>query len=105
MGTLRTIVTALRGRGKGAGVVWAVILLAFATSLTAGSIVHAQDLDEIDALNCQIGELYSNRKYVEATPLAEHYVDLARQLYGEDSPEFRDSHYLAGFPIQVRRPL
>ena len=50
--------------------------------------MQAQDLDEIDALNRQIGELYSKQKYADAIPLAERYVDLVRQRYGEENPEF-----------------
>jgi esterase/lipase superfamily enzyme len=79
-----------RGK-KGPGVVRALIWLTLATSLAAatmGGPARAQGSDELDALNSQIAKLYSDGKYAEATPLAEHYVDLARQRYGEEHPEF-----------------
>src|SRR5262245_33223636 len=76
--------------GKGPGVVRTLIWLALATLLASAVMagaVRAQGSNELDALNRQIEELRSHGKYAEATLLAERYVRLARQRYGEADPE------------------
>jgi hypothetical protein len=35
-----------------------------------------------------VSELYSDGNYAEAIPLAEQYVAIARQLYGQEHTEF-----------------
>jgi esterase/lipase superfamily enzyme/Tfp pilus assembly protein PilF len=69
----------------------AVIWFVFAVSLAfpaMGGSVPAQSSDEIDSLNRQVEELHAEGKNAEALPMAERYVALTRQRYGEESAEF-----------------
>ena len=65
--------------------------LALALSLIAATVsggVRAQSYDELGTLNRQLDKLHSNGKDAEAVPLAERYVALARQRYGEEHSEY-----------------
>ena len=42
--------------------------------------------EELNILNQQVSQLYQTGRYGEATPLAERYVDLAKDRHGEDHP-------------------
>ena len=52
--------------------------------------LHAQrhEPDELAPLRGQVSQLYSEGKYSEAIPLAEEYVAIARQRYGNEHTEF-----------------
>src|SRR5512144_2344679 len=67
----------------------ALLLLAalFAVPASSGS-ARAQGTDDLDRLNHEIERLYGENKVAAAIPLAERYVALARQRYGEDNPEY-----------------
>jgi len=66
-----------------------VFLLAILLAATAGvSRAHAQSAGDLGRLNHEIERLYGENKIAAAVPLAERYVELARQRYGEDNPEF-----------------
>jgi len=89
-GTLSNVPSKHCRAGKGPGVVRALIRLALATLLASAVMagpVRAQGSNGLDALNRQIEELHSRGQYAEATLLAERYVRLARQRYGEADPE------------------
>lgn len=61
----------------------------FALLGSVGSVhVHAQRSDDFRALNDQLSRLFNEGKYAEAVPLAERYVFIARQRYGEKHSEF-----------------
>ena len=42
--------------------------------------------EKLNALNLQVSQFYQTGRYGEAIPLAERYVDLAKNSYGEDHP-------------------
>jgi hypothetical protein len=46
------------------------------------------DADELAPLRGQVSQLYNEGNYIEAIPLAERYVAIARQRQGEGHPEF-----------------
>jgi len=46
------------------------------------------DLNELAPLRSEVSQLYSEGKYSEAIPLAEEYLAIARQRYGNEHPEF-----------------
>jgi tetratricopeptide (TPR) repeat protein len=48
----------------------------------------AQSPDALAALRSQVTQLHSRGNYAEALPLAEQYVALARQRFGEENIEF-----------------
>ena len=62
----------------------ATLLLIIGVSLSS----QAQGADDLAALRGQVSQLYSEGKYVEAIPVAERYVALARQKHGEEHTEF-----------------
>jgi esterase/lipase superfamily enzyme len=64
---------------------------------------NGQGSDELDALNRQIAALYSNGKYMEAIPLAERYVGLARGRYGEEHPEYARAITWQGLLYEAQR--
>jgi esterase/lipase superfamily enzyme len=66
----------------------AVVLLFLAALFAAGATARAQGTDDLDRLNHEIERLYSENKIAAALPLAERYVALTRQRYGEDNPEY-----------------
>ena len=64
--------------------VFAIILSAFQVTGPAA----AQPVDEIGALTQEIGPLFQQGKYDEATELADRSVKLAKKLYGDSSPRY-----------------
>ncbi|HET9572980.1 MAG TPA: alpha/beta hydrolase [Methyloceanibacter sp.] len=79
------------GCGKGLRTAPAVVLLLLAALFSAAAIggrARAQAADDLDRLNHEIERLYGENKTAAAVPLAERYVELARQRYGEDNLEF-----------------
>ncbi len=65
----------------------------------------AQGTDDLEQLNHEIERLFSENKTAEAVPLAERYVELARQRYGEDNPEYRNGADLARFALRIAAAL
>jgi tetratricopeptide (TPR) repeat protein/CHAT domain-containing protein len=65
---------------------------------TAGPVIGwAQDSSELTALHGQVSRLHGQGRYAEALPLAERYVALARQRYGEHRTEYATAiSWLAG---------
>jgi tetratricopeptide (TPR) repeat protein len=63
---------------------WLVALMA-AFGLTG---MPAQGGDDLAALRAQVSQLYSQAKYGDANPIAERYVALARQKYGQNHIEY-----------------
>jgi CHAT domain-containing protein/tetratricopeptide (TPR) repeat protein len=49
---------------------------------------QAQGTENLAALRVQVGLLYGQGKFAAATPIAEHYVALARERHGEEHEEF-----------------
>jgi tetratricopeptide (TPR) repeat protein len=49
---------------------------------------RAQGPDELASLRAQVSPLFSQGKYAEAVPIAEQYVALARQKYGDNHAEY-----------------
>jgi hypothetical protein len=68
------------------GVVVIGLLMLIASSLPRQA--RAQGSDELASLHTQVSQLYEQGKYREAAPIAERYVALARQKYGEDHTEY-----------------
>jgi hypothetical protein len=68
----------------------AVVLAGLAAlAIGIGSLgVRAQGADDLVVLQRRVSDLYDQGKYAEAIPLAERYVALARQKYGEEHAEF-----------------
>lgn len=69
----------------------AVVLLLLAALVAAGAMTgpaRAQGRDDLDRLNHEIERLYGENKIAAAMPLAERYVALTRQRYGEENPEY-----------------
>ena len=69
----------------------AVVFLLLAALLASAGIsspARAQGTDDLDRLNHEIERLQGENKIAAALPLAERYVALARQRYGEDNPEY-----------------
>jgi len=80
------------GCGKGLRTAPAVVLLFLAALFSAAAIsgrARAQAADDLDRLNHEIERLYGENKTVAAVPLAERYVELARQRYGGTIPNLR----------------
>ncbi len=77
--------------GRALRIAPAVVLLLLAALVAAGAMTgpaRAQAADDLDRLNHEIERLYSENKIAAALPLAERYVALTRQRYGEDNPEY-----------------
>jgi len=66
-----------------------VFLLTFVACLAAP--VWAQGADDLTAFRDQVSQLLTQGKSSEAVPIAERYVALARQRYGEDRIEYATS--------------
>jgi CHAT domain-containing protein/tetratricopeptide (TPR) repeat protein len=49
---------------------------------------RAQGVDDLAYLQSQVSQLYDEGKYAEAAPIAELYVALARQKYGDNHTEY-----------------
>jgi len=60
---------------------------------------QAQEADELAALREQVGQLRSQGKYAEALPIAGRYVAVARQLHGEEHPEFATAIAWMGYVL------
>jgi len=65
-----------------------LLLAAFLVATTVNSPARAQSADDLDRMNHEIERLYGENKVAAALPLAERYVALTRQRYGEDNPEY-----------------
>jgi hypothetical protein len=66
-----------------------VFLLLVAALVAAGAMTgpaRAQGRDDLDPLNHEIERLYGENKIAAAMPLAERYVALTRQRYGDENP-------------------
>jgi CHAT domain-containing protein/tetratricopeptide (TPR) repeat protein len=55
---------------------------------TAATMSLAQDASELIGLRGEVSRLHGQGKYAEALPLAERFVALARQQYGEQHTEY-----------------
>src|SRR5262245_60167833 len=64
-------------------VVVGLIALVVSVGATGG-----QGVDDLAALRGRVRQLESQGKYIEALPVAEQYVALARQRHGEEHAEF-----------------
>ena len=51
-------------------------------------LMRARESSQPDALNAEIGELYSAAKYAEAIPLAERYVTAIKARRGSEHPDY-----------------
>src|SRR5262249_26251250 len=60
----------------------AVELMAFVALITGPMATRTQGADDFATLRAQVSKLYDDGKYSDAIPIAERYVDLARQKYG-----------------------
>src|SRR5262245_45556027 len=49
---------------------------------------EAQGVDDLAVLRAEVSRLQDQGKYTDAIPIAERYVALARQKYGEEHTEF-----------------
>ena len=66
-----------------------VVLSLLALSIAANWIgAEAQAVDELTTLHRQVRQLQDQGSYADATPIAEHYVALARKKRGEEGIEF-----------------
>jgi tetratricopeptide (TPR) repeat protein len=68
-----------------------VLLVAItANSVRAQSAdpAQVQAADDLAALRAQVSQLFEQGKYADAVPIAERYVDSARQMRGEEHTEF-----------------
>ena len=70
------------------GFVGLLLSLVFVAELMTPKLAHAQPSVDLDAIKKQVQQLYQAGKYAEAVPLAERYVGLARERYGEERTEF-----------------
>jgi hypothetical protein len=67
---------------------WAALILSLALlSIFYSMPARAQGVDEPAALLARSNELYFQGKYGDAIPLADRYVAIVRQKYGEDPIE------------------
>jgi tetratricopeptide (TPR) repeat protein len=74
-----------------ARLVWpAVVVIALLTLVVSKlpNEARAQGPDELASLRAQVSQLFSQGKYAEAVPIAEQYVALARQKYGDNHAEY-----------------
>ena len=53
-------------------------------------------VNDLTALNRQIGELYQIGKYDEAIPLAQHLVELTRTRLGDEHPTYANALGILG---------
>src|SRR5436190_398289 len=65
-----------------------VVILLLIAGLLAPKLARAQPSVDLYAINKQVQQLYEAGKHAEALPLAERYVGLARERYGEEHTEF-----------------
>jgi len=65
-----------------------LLLIALFAAAAIGGRARAQGTDDLDRMNHEIERLYGENKIAAAVPLAERYVDLVRQRYGDQNPEF-----------------
>ncbi len=65
----------------------ALLLAAVVAVGAAAGAPRAQSAADLERLNHEIERLYGENKIAAAVSLAERYVDLAREAYGEDNPE------------------
>ena len=78
----------------GVGVVRCLAALVVAWSVGAIALagaVQAQGQDDLARLRAEISQLQGQGKYAQALPVAQRYVELARQKHGEEHPEFMAS--------------
>jgi tetratricopeptide (TPR) repeat protein/CHAT domain-containing protein len=66
-------------------VIFAVLTLA---KTNWPSEARAQGADELASLHTKVSQLYSQGKYAEAIPIAERYVSLAREKYGDNHTSY-----------------
>jgi hypothetical protein len=71
-------------RRASACVLMIAVLLVTVDAAAGGS----QGTDDLVTLKTQIDQLNHQGKYVEAIQIAEHYLSLVRQRYGEQHAEF-----------------
>jgi esterase/lipase superfamily enzyme/tetratricopeptide (TPR) repeat protein len=69
---------------RGVALIALAVLLATAPQMLA----RAQSDDDLAAMQEQVRQLHSQSRYVEAVPIAERYVALARQREGEEHAKF-----------------
>ena len=69
----------------------AAVHIGLIASLAGIYCAQAQSTNDPATLEAEVSQLYRQGKYVEATPLAERYVALSRQRYGEEHGEFASS--------------
>jgi CHAT domain-containing protein/tetratricopeptide (TPR) repeat protein len=74
----------------------AALFVAVYGLLLAGA-ANAQGPHEVDLLRAEVDRLIDQGKYGEAIPVAERYVALARQIYGEERWEFASALGWLGF--------
>jgi CHAT domain-containing protein/tetratricopeptide (TPR) repeat protein len=65
-----------------------MVLTALFVSLSAVGGTQVQGADDLTALQRQVSQLYDHGKYVEAIPIAERYVSLARRKHGENHVKY-----------------
>ena len=74
VGVLRRLVTLV--------VAWVMCGIALAEA------ARAQGQDDLDRLRAEVSRLHGQGKYTQALPIAQRYVELARQRHGEEHPAF-----------------
>jgi CHAT domain-containing protein/tetratricopeptide (TPR) repeat protein len=77
----------------------AVVLIAVTTGATG---VQSQGADDLAALRAQVTQLHDQGKYAEAIPIAERYVALAREKYGEKHAEFALATSTLGYEYEAQ---
>src|SRR5262245_35907826 len=76
---------------SGVGVVRRLAALAVAwvvCGIALAGPAQAQGQDDLARLSAEVSRLHGQGKYAQAVPIAQRYVELARQQYGEEHPAF-----------------
>jgi hypothetical protein len=77
------------GEGQGATRVLAALVLSCVLLFAASHLqAQVQATDDLATLRDQVSQLQRQGKYVEAVPIAERYVFLARERHGEGHLEY-----------------
>jgi tetratricopeptide (TPR) repeat protein len=76
------------GRQRLQRIVAALALFCVLVTAVGDFEAQAQGTDDLAALRAQVTQLKSQGKSPEAVPIAERYVSLARQRYGDDHAEY-----------------